>query len=148
MQSFQDDLDFGASVWASSSDLAPISVPFVKPPDTLDESEFGATVDAASVDADDDFGDFGDFGEGQGVGDAADFSETVAFGEEVRKPAANTADWEPLRLDPIPSRSELHKQVNDILGPIWADDDISQVTTDEEIREVEGISRILVTPER
>jgi hypothetical protein len=146
----QEELDFGASVWASPSDPTPplttLSTHPITPPFD-DLGGFGETVEAAPTDEkEDDFGDFGEFGEAQEV-DHSDFGDGVAFGEE-QAPAPVEADWEPLRLHPMPSRSELHKRVNEILAPIWADDDISQVTTDEGIREVEGISRILVTPER
>ena len=146
----EDDLEFGSSVWGLPSD--PIRLPSIPatlaPP--LDDgfADVGEPAKPSSADDEDDFGDFGDFGEAQEVADAADFGEEVAFGEEVRIPPPAEADWEPLRLHPMPSRSELRKQVDDILAPIWAEHDISQVTTDDDIRDVEGINQILVTQER
>jgi hypothetical protein len=147
----QDDLDFGTAIWASSSDItrlpAPVAVPF-----RVDDEfrEFGASVEDAQAanDDDDDFGDFGEFGDGHEDVGVAGFGEEIEFGEDARIPATPGAAWEPLRLRPSPSRSELYKQVSDIIGPIWADDDLSQVTTADEIREMEGVGRILMTPER
>ena len=59
-------------------------------------------------------------------------------------------DWEPLHLDAhnMPSRSELEEQIEEILSPLWADDDLDGAFTDEDIREVGGINQILITPER
>lgn len=151
-----DDLAFGASVWAASEPAAvrPIITP---PPVTQavsfdDFDDFGPPTDAETTHddgGDDDFGDFGDFGEAEDLATPADFGEEGVVFEEMRiaGPSSQYADWEPLRLDPMPSRGELEAQVNDILAPVW-DQDISQFTTDEEIREVEGVSQILATPER
>jgi hypothetical protein len=155
----EDDLTFGASVWAAPSDtLSPPSNKGIGSANALsafdfigdafdDSDEFGPSMQTTSTqDENDDFGDFGDFGEVQG--DVIRDFEGDAFEEEIRTPEPSEADWEPLRLDPMPSRAELQKQVNDIFGRIWPNDDISQVTTQEGIREVGGIAQILVTPER
>lgn len=146
-----DDFILGASVWNTPSD--PIILPppnkekaAVIPPSPVsqfdDFDDFGPPAQSAPTEeVDDDFGDFGDFGEEEG-----DFGD-VEF-EDVRIPGPSRVDWEPLRLDPMPSREDLEKGVNEILGPIWGSEDISEVTTSEGIREVEGINQILVTPER
>ncbi|KDQ64328.1 hypothetical protein JAAARDRAFT_201685 [Jaapia argillacea MUCL 33604] len=148
-----DDL-FGPSVWGLS-DVSPISPPDTKghvpfstqaPENEFDEfDDFGAPAESTTDGGpeDDDFGDFGDFGEAPEMG----FSEEVGFGEEVRIAGPSTRDWQPLQLDPFPSREELQEQIDVILAPLWGDKDISQVTTDEDVRRVEGLSQILVTPE-
>lgn len=152
-----DDLSFGASVWGTPSEspigLAPPTPKFhssaltSEPPsedDQFDDFDDFGTTQGGEHD-DDDFGDFGDFGDVQA--NPADFGgEEGVFGEEVR--IAGHSEWEPLRLDPMPSSSQLERQVNTILAPLWVDEDLSQITTDEEIRQAEGLSQILVTAER
>lgn len=69
-------------------------------------------------------------------------------GEEVRIAGPSEVPWEPLRLDPTPSQELLHDQLDTILAPVWANEDLSTVTTQDDIRQVEGISQILVTAER
>ncbi|KAG1815606.1 uncharacterized protein BJ212DRAFT_1357472 [Suillus subaureus] len=113
-----------------------------------------------SIAQEDDFGDFGDFGEAEGLeggrdfrhdtdfgqdGDFGDFSEDVTFHEEPIPGPSHTA-WEPFRLTTSPSGEDLERQINRILDPVWIRD-ISSMTTDEDIRQAEGVSQILVTPE-
>jgi hypothetical protein len=38
--------------------------------------------------------------------------------------------------------------VNETLGPIWSPEDIADVTTDDPIREAEGLAQILITQSR
>ncbi|KAG2042233.1 hypothetical protein BDR03DRAFT_889675 [Suillus americanus] len=113
-----------------------------------------------SIAQEDDFGDFGDFGEAEDLegggdfrhdtdfgqdADFGDFSEDATFHEEPIPGPSYTA-WEPFRLTPLPSGEELERQINRILDPVWIRD-ISSITTDEDIRQAEGVSQILVTPE-
>jgi hypothetical protein len=141
----EEDLAF-ASVWGSSEPVIP------PPPAKLDDfDDFGSPIETAQplAEEDDDFGDFGDFGDDEQTSTGPGFGDSEEFGNEmpVAGPSSH-ADWEPLNLDPMPDREGLQEQVNHILAPIWGDYDISQVTTKEGIREVEGISQILVNPER
>ena len=146
-----DDLTFSASVWASSTpaEIAPASRAKPSPdleystPDDFDD--FGAP-DESNGDTieDDDFGDFGDFGEAH-IGESLALEEGVIF-EEL--PLPGPSHWRPLQLDPFPSQSSLENEINETLVPIWQHEDISDVTTDEDIREAEGISQILLTPDR
>ncbi|KAI0375791.1 hypothetical protein BV20DRAFT_959839 [Pilatotrama ljubarskyi] len=159
----EDDIAFTAAVWGAPADPVPPLV--VKPPSfttspgpsTLDDFDdfdnfhtpVGTSV-APGEDADDDFGDFGDFGETQQVaitpGSFSTFGvETYDEPESLGGPPF-TAEWRPLRLQPLPSRDQLQEQVDHILGPLWAHDDSSHIT-DEAIREVGGLSQTLVTPE-
>lgn len=155
----EDDFSF-SSIWGDSSDPSslPLEQPIVPPINGFppsssssqgddDFDDFGTARTGTSDAQDDDFGDFGDFGEAQEMAVPADF-EGVGFGEVVRiaEPTIPESDWEPLRLDPMPSREDLQAQLCEVLGPIWTDD-ISEFTTAEDIRQVEGISQILVTPE-
>ncbi|KAJ7498712.1 hypothetical protein FB451DRAFT_1384504 [Mycena latifolia] len=78
----------------------------------------------------------------------AEFTGSEAFGVvPLAGPSSFPTSWEPLRLDPLPDKGDLREQVDIILAPIWGDVDISSVTTNEGIREVEGITQILVNPE-
>ncbi|KAF7301842.1 hypothetical protein MIND_00750000 [Mycena indigotica] len=140
-----DDLTFGSSVWGSPDPvLPPLSQSFSAPAPQFDDfdDDFGdsAPVDTTNTGEDDDFGDFGDFGEADGVPDT---SFGVALQDTVL-PLAIAAAWEPLKLDPMPDKDDLREQVDTILAPIWRYGD---VTTNEGIREVEGISQILVSPQ-
>lgn len=146
-----DDFTFGTSVWGTS-DVVDI-VPTSKPTSSPSEPEYGHQFDefndlgqvSHEVAADDEFGDFGDFGDFND----AEMVNSTGFEEEVRiaGPSSYTG-WDSLKLDPLPSRSYLEEQVNEILGPIWGYEDLPSVMTDEGVREVEGISQVLVTPER
>lgn len=172
-----DDFTFGASVWGTSNDpthLANITTSFssLEPPapspapsqdqlDDYDDFHTPPQTQNSSIAQEDDFGDFGDFGDAEGLeggrdfereadfgqdADFGDFAEDASFHEEPI-PGSSQTPWVPLRLTPLPSRTELEKQINYILDPIWTRD-ISLLTTDEDIRQVEGVSQILVTPER
>lgn len=127
-----------------------------------DFDDFGPPADTtqSTLAQDDDFGDFGDFGDVQDSSTVAledggafggGFADDVGFDEQVRMAGPSTyRDWEPLHLDPhnMPSRSELEEQIEEILSPLWADDNPDEVFTDEDIREVGGINQILITPAR
>lgn len=151
----EDDISFGASVWGAPTDFAPVlsinRVPSTSTDDGFDDFDDyrtpAETVVASGDEGDDDFGDFGDFGDAQTIGGVHSFVEEAAFDEDVRIPGPSGAEWEPLQLDPLPSRQELQQQVDEILGPLWATMDLSQLS-DEQIREAEGLSQTLVTPER
>lgn len=162
-----DDFLF-SSVWGAPTDPSPIlplkSITPVTPLDDFppapsssqeeadgddDFDDFGtAPSGAPSEMPDDDFGDFGDFGEAETSGTPADFGDD-GFGQQVPTagPPIPDSDWEPLMLEPLPSRTDLQSQLDNILGPIL-DDDISEYTTGEDLRQVEGLSQILITAER
>lgn len=147
-----DDLTFGASVWAASEPLN--TNPIIKsdplPPkfdDNIfeDFDDFGTLDEAPGTDLkDDDFGDFGD----ADVGLTPAFSEAVGFEEDLRIPGSSSQNWRPLQLDPFPSRPSLENELSETLGPLWNYEDISVVTTDEAIREVEGSAQILISQSR
>ncbi|KAJ7094568.1 hypothetical protein B0H15DRAFT_830058, partial [Mycena belliarum] len=149
----EDDLAFGASVWGSSepSIPPPIPKPFIPPPlaalDDFDD-DFGSPTSKPVAADDDDFGDFGDFDDAEVGPTTADFGGSETFGElPLAGPSSLPTSWEPLRLDSLPDKADLREQVDAILAPIWAAVDISSVTTNQGIREVEGITQILVNPE-
>lgn len=151
-----DDFTFGASVWGASDPIA-APLPIVKPPSAVfgaanddDFDDFGSPPQTAVTAAadDDDFGDFGDFDDAQEMPPADGFDDDAAFADVPVAGPSSYSDWEPLRLAPMPSRPELEDNINAILGPLWAGQSMSDVATDDEIREREGINQILVTPER
>ncbi|KAG6916711.1 hypothetical protein DXG01_005660 [Tephrocybe rancida] len=144
-----DDFAFGASVWGSDapvSMLPPRTIASLEPQfnDNDGFDDFNNASDIVPADAgEDDFGDFGDFGEAEVV-------ETSSFGfeEDVRIAGpSSSSEWHSLKLDPMPSRQGLTEQLNNILEPIWGYDDLANILTNDEIREVEGVSQILMTPE-
>lgn len=146
--SMEDDLTFGVSVWdtiASPEGVSPIKtrLPIPQPPESsdsgFDDFEDFNTAPTSAVEAQDDFGDFEEFGESPTV--------TASFNNQALLRTPSERDWQSLRLDPLPGRSELEAEIHRILEPLWADED-SAVTTDDPIREIEGIAQILVTPER
>ncbi|KAJ7781028.1 hypothetical protein B0H16DRAFT_1358266 [Mycena metata] len=148
------DDDFGASVWGSPEPTfpPPSHSNFISPPTPrLDDfDDFGSPTETTNPVAqdDDDFGDFGDFGEAEENPSGPEFTESEGFGGiPVAGPSSFQTTWEALNLDPMPSRVDLRDQVDEILAPIWRNIDISQVTTNEGIREVEGISQILINAE-
>lgn len=152
-----DDDVFGTSVWSTPSypptgiatqQSVPTTLPSIAQPlDDFPDSQHGfddfdnSEIAAAAGEDDDDFGDFGDFGEAEimGEGTAAD-----DFGFK-QSPAL--APVFPLRLDPMPDKGELRRQVDELLVPVVGPIDWNLVT-DEPIREREGPDQILVTPER
>ncbi|KAF8631582.1 hypothetical protein AX15_002332 [Amanita polypyramis BW_CC] len=145
-----DDLTFGASVWGTSDPvhvLPPPATTSLHIPDdpSFDDTQFSDEFDSFTTPAeslsviggDDDFGDFGEAPvAGNDDFDNADFEE----------PIAGSSHYTPLRLDPLPSRTVLQAQINEIFGPQWAGD-TSDTLTNDGIREMEGISQVLVTPE-
>lgn len=149
-----DDLTFGASVWGSEATLDVVSP--TKPPISLsttipsapgsdfddsgfDDFEDFNTAPTSAVEVNDDFGDFEEFGDDVAVATGYDDQGFLSGPQQ---------ESQVLVLDPLPERSELEAKVKGILEPVWAGGDISQVTTDEPIREAEGVAQILVTPER
>jgi hypothetical protein len=153
------DEDFGTSMWATAaSDRVSLSSPdyptFSQPSLTVNQFDgldgFGTQKDAfAGEDDDDEFGDFGEFGQAEAttedIGNSGHFSEPAA---SVLAGPSSSWDWEPLQIDPHPSRQTLEAQIEEILGPLWNTDDTSQALTDEDVREVGGLAQILVTPDR
>jgi len=157
----EDDFSF-TSIWGTPSDPSPIlstlketivppAIDFAPSSSSSqgdDFDDFGTARTGTSDAQDDDFGDFGDFGDAEEMGTPADFGK-VGFGleEQFAGPETTDSNWDPLRLNPMPSKEDLETQLDEMLGPIWTDD-ISEFTTAEHIRQVEGVSQILVTPER
>ncbi|KAF9534748.1 hypothetical protein CPB83DRAFT_802934 [Crepidotus variabilis] len=147
-----DDLTFGASVWATNeAPAAPTPKAAATTVSAFDDvgfddfdDEFGAPTEANEGDLkdDDDFGDFGDFGEV----DAPAFTNEAQTFDDFRIPGPSSQNWRPLVLDPFPSRSSLEQELDETLGPIWDHEDLGSVTTDDPIREVEGAAQILITP--
>jgi len=145
------DEDFGSSVWATPATgvislLSPNVSSTISQFDDFDD--FGLQADVSKRDDDDDeFGDFGDFGQ---VEDATEeFGGSSGFKETELEPAAgpSSCGWEPLRFDSNPSRQTLETYIEEILGPLWSNDNLSEVLTDEDVREVGGLAQILVTPD-
>ncbi|KDN51178.1 hypothetical protein RSAG8_00807, partial [Rhizoctonia solani AG-8 WAC10335] len=105
--------------------------------------------------ADDDFGDFGDFGDGGGGGgfgiDRTRFGDSTedGFGNDGfgSAPMETSVHWQPLPVDPLPPLSELSELVQELMGPCWASLRPDELMSNEPERQVEGLSRILVTPE-
>lgn len=158
----EDDLTFGASIWAATnatSDEPRPSGSFTSEPesipqpngndeDAFDDFDFDAPVQAtASALEDDDFGDFGDFEETAAPGSVDAFAQPMNFDEDAFG-SDNLMDWEALRLNPLPSTSNLKRVVEDVLQPVWSSVDVSQFLTDEKLRQVGGLNQTLVTPER
>jgi len=145
-----DDLTFGASVWAASEPLetAPsfkseLSIGGVSKFDGATFDDFDDFEASGNNDLkDDDFGDFDDFAEAD-AGSSSAFGDAVGFEERIAGPSSQV--WRPLQLDPFPSRSSLENEINETLAPVWNYEDIDDVTTDESIREAEATSQILLT---
>ncbi|KAF8897739.1 hypothetical protein BD779DRAFT_1492273 [Infundibulicybe gibba] len=156
----EDDIIFGASVWGATDAIDPVISPPKSPHPAAthpapseattdddqfyDFDDFESSVHTTRTDVDDDdFGDFGDFDEGETV-------TPTAFGGFVEEASvagpSSHREWHSLHLEPFPPRLELEYQVDEIISPIWGNDDMHSVST-EGIREVEGISQVLVTPE-
>ena len=148
-----DDLTFGASVWATSEPITskqPLVAAKPEQEAKFDDEfdDFGTPADTTQGDINDDndFGDFGDFGEAE-PGSLQTFTEHSGF-DDVRIAGPSSQIWQPLRLDPFPPRSTLESAIDETWGPIWNYEDIADVTTDDPIREAEGIAQILITPSR
>ncbi|TDL29689.1 hypothetical protein BD410DRAFT_780167 [Rickenella mellea] len=142
-----DDFGFGASVWStpaesSTSTVKPAGlIPSFAPPQSLDDplDDFGAIPQEFANE--DDFGDFGDFGDVSNVEEIATFDDTQ---DDVGYPSQQ---WQSLHLDPFPTSRELKGQLDLLLAPLWASSEDSQYLTDEDIRQVQGLGQILITPE-
>ncbi|KAG6903448.1 hypothetical protein C0995_005471 [Termitomyces sp. Mi166 len=149
-----DDFTFGASVWASNDpvNVLPPSKSFSAPdPQTGDDDgfdDFSDPVDTVQAGAgDDDFGDFGDFGEAE-VTSPSGFGDDLGFEEDVRIAGpSSSSEWHPLKLDPLPSREDLNEQLQTTLCPIWGYENLANILTSDDIRDVEGVNQILVDPE-
>jgi len=154
-----DEFGFGSSVWSAPSDpprlLNLTSAAFSMPSPALSHDQFDDFEDFhtppqtqnPSIVQDDDFADFADFG-GAGESEATfTFEEEVDFGEEVAVVEPSQLTWRTLQLDPLPAEKDLKQQIEDILGPEWTQD-LSDVTIEGDVRQVEGIGQILVDPER
>jgi hypothetical protein len=155
------DDEWGSNVWGAPE--ASASLP--KPPIAVaavaaalesfgDFDDFGSSAPPpAPSDTGDDFDDFGDgFAAPAPAGDD-EFDDFGDFGETVAEPAlapvpVSSQDWEPLRLWPWPEPEELQRQLDALLAPIFPADVFAQHTTDEEIRQAEGVNQVLVTAER
>jgi len=153
-----DDITFGASVWATDEPPAASLIAVKSEPTGFtqfddagfdDFDDFGAPSEATQEDMkdDDEFGDFGDFGEADESSSTA-FGDPTVFDNDIRIAGPSSQNWRPLQLDPFPSRSSLEAEINETLAPIWNYEDIAVVTTDEPIREAEGVAQILLTQSR
>jgi len=160
-----DDVTFGTSVWGSvEPSSATVSKPQQQKGNVLasgaggievddgfdDFDDFSAPVQASDTFVSGDDDDFGDFGDAEEVPAGSDFQFQSEFVQPEAGPSSHAAStsWQPLRLSPPLDREKLEAEVNNILEPLWADLDRLQVTSNEPIREKEGVSQILVTPER
>ena len=149
--SMDDDITFGASVWGASEpvDLQKTSSSIALTTQEItfnDFHDFGPSAEAASNDArDDDFGDFGDAEYSAQEG----FDESIDFEEQTQMAGPSSLrQWRPLQLNPFAGRQQIEEEIYEILALEWEDEEISYITTNEGIREVEGIGQILLTPER
>lgn len=139
------------NVW-DTPDPVPASVPdspettptFQPASDDFDDADFAEPMSQNDAFANDDFGDddFGDFGDEQPLESAG-----ISHNQSFINPEPPSQPWDPLRLDPLPSRSELTEHTHDIVAPIFSYD-LSQITSDIPIREAEGVAQVLVAPER
>lgn len=147
--------DWGTSVWDTPTE-AKSQLKFAQ--DAFDDEEDIVSKDFNAMShfvdqkplTDDDFGDdFGDFGDGDQISfednDMGEFQNEDAFQDF---PPIPPATWEPLRLDPWPSPAELTTSVDNLLQIIWPLMSASTFLTDDNIRQVEGLNQVLVTPER
>ena len=155
MQSLDDDFSFDSSVWGVP---APAPSLLSRPPllsssspaayhDQLDDfDDFHTPLESQtpSLAQDDDFADFGDFGEVGGSNANFTFDEDTTFSTELQGPELSQLGWRSLRLDPLSSAQDLGLQIEEILGPVWPHE-LSSLTSDEDIKQVEGIGQILTT---
>ncbi|KAF8842741.1 hypothetical protein BDN67DRAFT_965404 [Paxillus ammoniavirescens] len=156
-----DDFSFDSSVWGAPAPahslLAPVPLISTSPASSHDQfddfDDFHTPLESKnpSLAHDDDFADFGDFGEA-GESDATlTFEDDTPFDEASLTPVPAPAlvsqlSCRPFQLDPLPSTEGLSLQIEEILAPVWPQD-LSSLTTGEDIRQAEGIGQILVTPE-
>ena len=151
-----DDLTFGASIWAASepsdrtgpleSEMSVAKLTSFDDPAFDDFDEFEVPTEMSNnTSKDDDFGDFDDFTEANTEPSSA-FGDIVDFENRIAGPSSQV--WRTLQLDPFPSQANLGNEIDETLAPVWSYEDIDDVTTDESIREAEGISQILLTPSR
>lgn len=158
MQSLDDDFSFNSSVWGVPTPAPSLLSP--PPPlsstspavshDQLDDfDDFHTPLESKtpSLAQDDDFADFGDFGEVGGSDANFAFEEDTTFSEKIQVPDLSQLSWRSLRIDPVPSAQDLSVQIEEILGPVWPYK-LSSLTSDEDIRQVEGISQVLTTSSR
>lgn len=147
--------DWGLSVWDTPSDglqttsqLKFTENAFAGDEDSTDLGEVTDFVSSKTF-TDDDFGDdFGEFGDGDHVS-FGDNEDMVEFGDEdTFQDFPPLPTWEPLRLDPWPSPTELAASVDSLLQTTWKLPSLSTFLTNDNIRQVEGPNQILVTPER
>lgn len=157
MQSLDDDFSFDSSVWGVPAPALSLLSPPPPPPlststsaashdqpDDFDDFHTPLESKTPSVVQDDDFADFGDFGEAGGSDANFAFEEDTTFSEEIQGPGFSQPGWRSLRLDPPPSAQDLSLQIEEILGPVWPHK-LSGLTSDEDIRQVEGIGQVLTT---
>lgn len=161
--------EWGTAVWDTPSEPIPqpserlvppaspltfhdVSEPALEPSGSLvPPTPFDDYAEAAQPADDGDFGDdFGEFDGGQSIdvedGDMSGFREIEAM--PAFTPPPPVASWEPLRLDPLPPPQELSEHVLELLAQIWTPADPGTLMTSEDIRQVEGLSQVLVAPER
>lgn len=159
MQSLDDDFSFDSSVWGAPAPAPSLlspplpSLPTPSPAPSHDQfddfDDFHTPLESQppSLAQDDDFADFGDFGEVGGSSVNFTFEEDTTFGVEIQGPESSQLNRRSLRLDPLPSAQDLSLQIEEILGPVWAHK-LSDLTRDEDVRQVEGIGQILTTSTR
>jgi hypothetical protein len=114
-------------------------------------------TESAEGGEDDDFGDFGEFGDPEPVTAVAEepdvFSSNMddeGFGFEnnnVFQPA-KAADWQPIRVKPLPDPLELSQQVRELLAHVLRGPDVDAMLSGEGIRQMESSTQVLVTQER
>ncbi|KIJ70147.1 hypothetical protein HYDPIDRAFT_78863 [Hydnomerulius pinastri MD-312] len=156
-----DDFNFGSSVWGAPQPALFSPTPLVIPSpssallspapstgqyDEFDDFHTPPQTQNPSLAQDDDFADFGDFGEAAESDATFTFEEDTNFGEESLAPESSQLSWRPFRLDPLPSKEDLSLQIEEILDPVWPQD-LTALTTNEDIRQAEGIGQILTTSE-
>lgn len=171
-----DDFGFGTAIWATSSTDATTSQAVDRPHEPVfpsfngtskeqslvagtnpfeysDDFNFASSSEHITNMDDDDFGEFGDFDEGDGTGALGTFVQDGAFEDTTLqdRPVASgstTTDWFALQLDPFPSSSVLRENVEQTLHPLWERINMDVHLSDDDIRQVGGLSQVLVTPER
>ena len=150
--------DWGTSVWDTPTEPIDLGLskpaslsPPPEPSPALDEfDDFGEPGEPSSSTQDDFGDDFGDFDGGiQIQADMEAFEGDIGgFQDTFTTPIPSSTTWVPLRLDPLPSSKELSGMVEEILDSVWLLPDAEEVMTGEDIRQVEGLNQVLVTPER